>query len=188
MSLRSSFSPITDSPRRLAVAFGRRPLLIGACCAVLSAGCTNREVRVEMRVGADGPQRVFETNRVDGEELSRIAAAYDSGPSQREGGLEGVRFQGEFADEGLPSDVGSSCALVVCERFRDPNLYEHLVYMLEPGGVLVITVLSQVGLDGEAGPHHAPPGELVDAFREYDVVIERHVELDGEATLVARAR
>lgn len=91
-------------------------------------------------------------------------------------------------DEGLPSDVGNSCSLVICQRFRDPDLYEQLVYMLEPGGVLVITVLSQVGLDGEGGEFHAPPGELVDAFRVFDVTIERHVELDGEATLVARRR
>ena len=91
-------------------------------------------------------------------------------------------------DQGLLTDAANSCALVICQRFRDPDLYDQLVYMLEPGGVLVITVLSEVGLDGEPGAHHAPPGELVDAFRELDVVIERHVELDGEATLVARRR
>ena len=60
--------------------------------------------------------------------------------------------------------------------------------MLEPGGVLVITVLSQVGLDGEPGPFHAPPGDLVCAFRQFDVDVVRSVELDGEATLVARRR
>lgn len=91
-------------------------------------------------------------------------------------------------DGGLPADMGSRCALVVCQRFRDPELYEQLAYMLEPGGVVVVTVLSQVGLQGESGEFHAPPGELVDAFREFDVSIERHVELDGEATLVARRR
>lgn len=89
-------------------------------------------------------------------------------------------------DDGLPADVGNECSLVVCERFRDPRLYEHLVFMLRPGGVLVITVLSQVGRDRDGGPFCAPPGELVDAFRRFDVTIERHVELDGEATLVAR--
>ena len=91
-------------------------------------------------------------------------------------------------DEGLPTDAANDCALVICQRFRAPHLYEQLVYMLEVRGVLVITVLSQVGLDGEAGPFHAPPGELVEAFRGLDVTIERHVELDGEATLVARRR
>jgi 2-polyprenyl-3-methyl-5-hydroxy-6-metoxy-1,4-benzoquinol methylase len=91
-------------------------------------------------------------------------------------------------DAGLPAEAANSCALVICQRFRDPTLYEQLVYMLEPGGVLVITVLSSVGLGGTPGPFHAPPGELVDAFRDLDVTIERHVELDGEATLVARRR
>jgi 2-polyprenyl-3-methyl-5-hydroxy-6-metoxy-1,4-benzoquinol methylase len=91
-------------------------------------------------------------------------------------------------DLGLPTELAGRCALVVCQRFRDPQLYDQLVFMLEPGGVLVVTVLSQVGVVGEPGPFHAPPGDLVCAFREFDVVIERHVELDGEATLVARRR
>jgi len=87
---------------------------------------------------------------------------------------------------GLPTDAAGRCSLVICQRFRDPDLYEQFVYMLAPGGVLVVTVLSQVGLTGDAGEFHARPGELVDAFRDLDVTIERHVELDGEATLVAR--
>jgi hypothetical protein len=49
-------------------------------------------------------------------------------------------------------------------------------------------VLSQVGASGEPGPFHAPPGELVCTFREFDVDVLRSVELDGEATLVARRR
>lgn len=89
-------------------------------------------------------------------------------------------------DDGLPADVANECSLVICQRFRDPRLYDQLVYMLRPGGVLVVTVLSSVGLEGEPGPYHAPPGDLVCAFRDLDVTIERSVELDGEATLVAR--
>lgn len=91
-------------------------------------------------------------------------------------------------DDGLPTDVANRCSLVVCQRFRDPRLYEQLVYMLRPRGVLVVTVLSSVGLHDEPGPFHAPAGELVCIFRELDVTIERSVELDGEATLVARRR
>lgn len=92
-------------------------------------------------------------------------------------------------DDGLPIDVATRCSLVICQRFRAPELYEQFELMLRPGGVVVVTVLSQVGLDGEPGPFHAPPGELVDAFRRLeDLSIERHVELDGEATLVARRR
>ena len=72
-----------------------------------------------------------------------------------------------------------------------------LVHKFPPGGqrfvevlvtVLVITVLPRVGLADEPGPFHAPPGELVCAFREFDVDVLRSVELDGEATLVARRR
>ena len=91
-------------------------------------------------------------------------------------------------DNGLPTETAGRCALVICQRFRAPKLYEQFVYMLEPGGVLVVTVLSTVGLAGAGTEFHAPPGELVVSFRELDVTIERHVELDGEATLVARAR
>lgn len=91
-------------------------------------------------------------------------------------------------DDGLPADVANECSLVICQRFREPRLYEQLVYMLQPGGVVVITVLSTVGSQGEPGPFHAPPGDLVCAFRDLDVTIERSVELDGEATLVARRR
>lgn len=91
-------------------------------------------------------------------------------------------------DEGLPTDVAGTCALVICQRFRDPALYDQLVYMLRPEGVLVITVLSQVGRDDDPRRFHAPPGELIDAFRELDVDIVRSLEADGEATLVARRR
>ncbi len=91
-------------------------------------------------------------------------------------------------DDGLPADLAGSCALAICQRFRDPALYAQLVYMLQPDGVLVITVLSRVGLDGEPGPFHAPPGELIDVFRDLDVDILRSLEADGEATLVARRR
>jgi SAM-dependent methyltransferase len=90
-------------------------------------------------------------------------------------------------DQGLPTELADSCALVICQRFRDPKLYEQLVYMLARDGALVITVLSQVGA-AEVGPFHAPPGDLVCAFRNFDVDILRNVELDGEATLVARRR
>ena len=92
-------------------------------------------------------------------------------------------------DEGLPADAANSCSLVICQRFRDPRLYEHLVYMLQPGGVLVVTVLSSVGLDAEPGPFHAPPGDLICSFRTFDdLEVERHVELEGEATLIGRRR
>jgi 2-polyprenyl-3-methyl-5-hydroxy-6-metoxy-1,4-benzoquinol methylase len=91
-------------------------------------------------------------------------------------------------DDGLPADLAGTCALVICQRFRDAALYPQLAYMAEPGGLIVVTVLSRVGLPDLPGPFHAPAGELVLAFRELDVDIFSSVEAAGEATLVARRR
>ncbi|HWL45787.1 MAG TPA: methyltransferase domain-containing protein [Ilumatobacter sp.] len=91
-------------------------------------------------------------------------------------------------DAGLPGDVVGECALVVCQRFRGVDLYPHLAAALAPDGVLVVTVLSEVGLDAEPGPYHAPPGDLSIAFSQLDVDIVSHHEANGEATLVARRR
>ena len=84
-------------------------MLLGvlATMTVAGSGCTNRQVRVEMRVGSNGPERVFETNRADSDELDRIAKAYESGPSQRDDGRDGVRFEAGFGDRDLPSELGN---------------------------------------------------------------------------------
>lgn len=85
---------------RIAVAF------LLATTVVLGA-CTNRQVKIQMRAGADGPERVFETNRAGSEEIGRIAEAYESGPAERSGGEDGVRFEASFADRDLPNEVGN---------------------------------------------------------------------------------
>jgi hypothetical protein len=89
-------------------------------------------------------------------------------------------------DRGLPADVLGTCALVICQRFRDPELYPAILGAARVGGLIVVTVLSRVGLTGEAGSFHAGPGELIDAFRRLDAEILRSIESGGEATLVAR--
>ncbi len=121
-------------------------------------------------------------------DASEVAITALNGAAVSAGVRDRIESRVVDLDDGLPTDLANSCALVICQRFRDPKLYEQLVYMLEPGGVLVITVLSRVGVNGEAGPFHAPPGDLVCTFRQLDVDILRSVELDGEATLVARRR
>ena len=63
-------------------------------------------------------------------------------------------------DEGLPADVAGLCSLVVCQRFRDPRLYPAIAEAARPGGLIVVTVLSCVGLSSDAGPFHAAPGEF----------------------------
>lgn len=130
-------------------------------------------------------QQGFEVIAVDASDVAITAlnsAAVSAGVRDR------IETHVVDLDEGFPADWANTCALVICQRFRDPKLYEQLVYMLEPGGILVITVLSDVGVDGEAGPFHAPAGDLVCTFRSLDVQILRSVEMEGEATLVARRR
>jgi SAM-dependent methyltransferase len=92
-------------------------------------------------------------------------------------------------DEGLPADL-VGLAMIVCQRYRASDLYLDLVQRLRPGGVLILTVLSAVGLDGTAGPFHAPAGELTNAYRSaatagmIDVLVDE--ERDGQASIVVR--
>jgi len=90
-------------------------------------------------------------------------------------------------DDGLPRDLMTGRAsgefvLVVCQRFRDPNLYAALRAALAPRGLLAISVLSSVS--GSAGPFRAQPGELLGAFANLQVIAHR--EADGEAHLLAQ--
>jgi SAM-dependent methyltransferase len=90
-------------------------------------------------------------------------------------------------DDGLPSDLGEF-DLIVCQRFRDVGLYAPIVGLLGHGAVAVVTVLSSVG-SADAGPFHAPPGELVAAFGsdERCELLRAH-EGDGVAHVVVRRR
>jgi SAM-dependent methyltransferase len=89
-------------------------------------------------------------------------------------------------DRGLPADVTAGCALVICQRFRDPRLYPAIMGAAGVGGLIVVTVLSRVGAGEQRGPFHASPGELLDAFDRPEMEILRSIESNGEATLVAR--
>lgn len=90
------------------VVWRRRGVVTAALVVVaLAGGCANRQVRVVMRPGEAGPERSFETNRADAEERRRIAEAYASGPLDRRGGEDGVRFEAVFAERDLPSELGN---------------------------------------------------------------------------------
>lgn len=91
-----------------------------------------------------------------------------------------VRWIAADLDDGLP--VRGPYDVVVCQRFRDPDLYPALVDVLAPRGLLVVSVLSEVGDEG--GPFRAPPGELLAAFGHLEVL--HHEEGHGEEALVAR--
>jgi SAM-dependent methyltransferase len=83
-------------------------------------------------------------------------------------------------DDGLP--VAGPYDVVVCQRFRAPALYPVLAAALAVGGLLVVTVLSEVGDGG--GSFRAAPGELLAAFGHLAVL--HHEEAGGQAHLVAR--
>lgn len=93
-----------------------------------------------------------------------------------------VRWIVADLDDGLP--VTGPYDVVVCQRFRDPALYPALREALAPGGLLVISVLSEAGDTG--GAFRAPPGELRTAFGALEVL--HHEEGHGEEALVARLR
>jgi SAM-dependent methyltransferase len=93
-----------------------------------------------------------------------------------------VRWIRHDLDAGLPGP--GPYDVVVVQRFRSPTLYPALAAALAPGGLLVVTVLSEV--DEGPGPWRATAGELQAAFGSLDVLVHR--EANGEASLVARLR
>ncbi|HXV92304.1 MAG TPA: SAM-dependent methyltransferase, partial [Pseudonocardia sp.] len=96
-----------------------------------------------------------------------------------------VRWVAHDLDAGLPTSCRGPYDVVVCQRFRDPALYPALAGVLAPGGLLAVTVLSEVG--GSAGPFRAPAGELRAAFGAVEgLTVLAETEGGGEARLVAR--
>jgi SAM-dependent methyltransferase len=120
-------------------------------------------------------RRGLSVDAVDVSEVGLAAAA-------RAGADLPVRWLQHDLDDGLPPDCTGPYDVVVSQRFRDPTLYPALVAALAPGGLLLITVLSEVG-EGP-GPWRAAPGELLAAFGELDVLV--HTEGNGEASLAGR--
>jgi SAM-dependent methyltransferase len=88
-------------------------------------------------------------------------------------------------DDGLPDDAGPA-DVIVCQRFRHPQLYPAIVERLAPGGIAIVTVLSEVGLDQASGPFHAPAGELAAAFSGDHIDILYSDEANGQATMMLR--
>ena len=99
----------------------------------------------------------------------------------------GHQLQAEVwdTDEGLPPAL-TDLAVIVCQRYRSPALYGEFVSRLRVGGVLILSVLSAVGLEGEPGAFHAPAGDLTDAFDRDDVDVLLHEEANGQASIAVR--
>lgn len=114
---------------------------------------------------------------VDAVDVSPVALSAGAASARAHGVT--VRWIESDLDGGLPAGPYD---VLVCQRFRDPALYPAIAGALAPGGLLVLTVLSEVGDEG--GRFRAAPGELLAAFPGLDVL--HHEERDGEASLVAR--
>jgi SAM-dependent methyltransferase len=94
-----------------------------------------------------------------------------------------IRWIAHDLDDGLPAGCAGPYDVVVCQLFRNPARYADLVAVLAPGGLLAVTVLSEV--DAGPGAFRAGPGELRAAFSGLRVLLDR--EGDGEASLLACA-
>ncbi|MHA6794894.1 class I SAM-dependent methyltransferase [Pseudonocardia bannensis] len=119
---------------------------------------------------------------VDAVDVSGAGLAAGAALAERSGVGERVRWVAADLDAGIPPSCAGPYDVVVCQRFRDTGLYPAMAERLAPGGLLVVSVLSEVGDTG--GPYRAPAGELAAAFADLEVLA--HAERDGEAALVAR--
>ena len=115
---------------------------------------------------------------VDAVDVSPVGLAAGARLAAAAGVAGRIRWIAHDLDAGLPAGCRGPYDVVVCQLFRDPRRYADLVAALAPGGLLAITVLSEV--DAEPGPFRAPPGELRAAFRGLETLLDR--ERDGEAT------
>ena len=145
-----------------------RPDLLPSGGRALDMACGRGAVAVWLAL------RGFDVDAVD---VSPVAVAAGAASAEAHGVR--VRWHAADLDDGLPAGIWD---VLVCQRFRDPALYPAMAAALAPGGVLVLTVLSDVGDEG--GRFRAVPGELLSAFAGLEVL--HHDERDGEATLLAR--
>ena len=90
------------------------------------------------------------------------------------------RFLVHDLDDGIPA--GPPVNLVLCHKFRDPDLDVELMDRLAPEGLLAVATLSEV--DAGPGPFRARPGELREAFASLQVLAEG--EADGIGWLIGR--
>jgi SAM-dependent methyltransferase len=117
---------------------------------------------------------------VRGYDVSAVAVAQAGDLAARCGLAARCHFEVADLDDGLPA--GDPVDVVFCNKFRDRRLDSSIIERLRAGGLLAISVLSEVG--SSPGTFRARPGELVEAFGALDTIASG--EADGEAWLLAR--
>lgn len=118
---------------------------------------------------------------VVGVDVSSVAVDQASQLAVEAGLGDRCQFQVHDLDLGLPD--GPPVDLVVCHRFNAPDLDDAMLERLVPGGLLALTVLSEVGAD--AGPFRIAAGDLLARFANAHVL--GHREGEGQATIVVQA-
>lgn len=117
-------------------------------------------------------------------DVADVAITLTGAAAATAGVVERVDARVVDLDSGLPAEP-AHFDVIVCQRFRATHLYEAFAARLAPGGTAVVTVLSQTGA-GDPGPFHAPSGELRAAFDRDELELLRHVEGDGQESVVVR--
>ncbi|KUI38235.1 SAM-dependent methyltransferase [Mycobacterium sp. IS-1496] len=117
---------------------------------------------------------------VRGLDISAVAIDHARAAARQHDVADRCRFEVVDLDGGLPS--GPPVDVVVCHLFRDERLDRAVVARLVPGGLLAVAALSEVG--AAPGRHRVPPGALIDAFSDLDILAAD--ERSGTAWLLGR--
>ncbi len=164
-----------------------RPITPAPPVALLDPGLlpsSGRALDVACGTGAVGVWLALQGLTVTGIDGSPVAIEVAQALAREHHVADSAHFGVHDLDGGLGVGPGEF-DVVVCQRFRDPTIYRALAEAVAPGGLLVVTVLSVVGHDGDPGPFRAPAGELVDVFGPLVEVVSTS-EGSGEAHLVGR--
>lgn len=118
--------------------------------------------------------------QVWGVDISTVAIDHARASAAQWQVADRCRFDVVDLDHGLPP--GAPVDVALCHRFWAPELRDAVIERLASGGLLAISVLSEVG--AASGRYRAAPGELVAAFGDLDKVCSG--EGHGIAWLLAR--
>ncbi|MEO8779148.1 MAG: methyltransferase domain-containing protein [Rhodanobacter sp.] len=121
--------------------------------------------------------------QVDAVDISPVAIGQAQAVLAQSDDAKRVRFEVFDLDHGLPA--GPPCALLLCLNFRDARLDSLMLQRLAPGGILIISTLSDVGAVCHS-PFCAPAGELRRAFAALELLDDG--EREGRAWLIGRRR
>ena len=103
-----------------------------------------------------------------GVDVSPVAVGFAHELAERCGVSDRCGFGVFDLDVGLPD--GPPADVIVCHLFRDPRLDKAIIERLAPGGLLAMSVLSEV--DHGPGPFRMARGELRAAFTSLTTIAE----------------